>query len=632
MSNVHSEIRRFGKFRLDVTEKDLWFDNEPVAVPEKAIEVLIALTERPGVIVKKEDLASQIWGGSTEAANSLTHAIHALRKALRETDATEFITTVPRRGYRFVGPISITSDNKLLSVPPTEVSALVRDADPPVSTRPILASVRWGRWRIPLLGAIILVLLVGTGAIWLRSRPVAGFSNVSSMAVLPLKPIGDLDRSLGMRITDSVITRLSSVNEVRVRPTAVVQKYLDSDAAIRETGRELRVEVVFEGSVEQREGLLLVELRAFATDTGERLWSDRFIGEPQRLLPLQDTISQSIVKLLRYGKDDDSGLDLGRNPTENAEAYDLYLKGRYFWQKRTPAGLAASIEYFQRAIELDPSFAAAHVGIADSYYLLYDYDYDGSPENVKKAGKHLDLAIAISPDDHGAFVTRGLIQTTYEWDWQGAAESFERALALRPNSPDAYHRRGMLILKLGDRKGAEANLRRAVELEPTSIGINMNLGVVLYFSGMLEDAIRQFRFTIELDKTLASPRWYLARCYWESGDKERAIAAYLEALDASKGGELAESIRQRRKVEPIDDVIRFWINEWEQAGISEYGRAVLWSHLGDKASTMRLLQKAIESRHPWATNIYVEPEFAMLDGEPEFAELLGRLNIPARAK
>jgi Tfp pilus assembly protein PilF len=355
------------------------------------------------------------------------------------------------------------------------------------------------------------------------------------------------------------------------------------------------------------------------------------VGEPDKLLTLQDIISERILALLRSGEGGMDDLVLAQNPTENAEAYENFLKGRYFWQKRTYEGLTKAIEYFERAIKIDPEFAAAYVGMADSYYLIYDYSYDRSEENVNQAKTFLGHAIEIDPDNHQALVTRGLIQTTYEWDWEGAARSFEKALEFQPGSADAFHRRGMLRLRLGDFPAAEADLRRAAELEPASVGISMNLGVVLFFSGKNEDAMRHFRAAIERDKRLSAPRWYLARCIWQTGDKVRAMLAYLDALEISGASELADSIRERKKTQPVEEVIKYWLEEWEKTGVSEHSRAILASHISDSEATLRLLRTAIESRHPWVTNIKVEPEFEFLRLEPEFKQLLEKLGFSAPA-
>jgi DNA-binding winged helix-turn-helix (wHTH) protein/tetratricopeptide (TPR) repeat protein len=643
MSNEFNNIRRFDNFRLAVDEKELWLGNVPVELPEKAIELLIALTERPGEVIRKGELAGRVWGEASGAESSLTHAVHTLRKVFRDKSRAEFIKTVPRRGYRFVAEVIGTEGDSIADTSP----AIARNVDHQqtqmrpisVSNTPVAAlpegvtdSKGYRRWAAALVVIATVVLFAGLAARWYQAdTSVAGFSNVRSLAVLPLRAVGNEDESLRMRITDSVITRLSEVERIRIRPTAVVQRYLDSPDDPVAAGRELLVDAVFTGSVELKDMILSIELRAISTRSGDQIWSDRFVGEPDRLLALQDIISERILALLRSGNAGRGDLLLAQNPTDSPEAYENYLMGRYFWQKRTYEGLTRAIEYFERAVELDPEFAAAYVGMADSHYLIYDYSYDRSEENVNQATTFLGRALELDPDNHQAFVTMGLIQTTYEWDWGGATRSFEKALELHPVSADAFHRRGMLRLKLGDFRAAEADLRRAAELEPTSLGINMNLGVVLFFSGKNEDAMRHFRAAIERDKRLSAARWYLARCIWQTSDKESAMLAYLEALEISGASELADKIRERKKTEPVEAILKYWIEEWERAGVSEHSRAILSSHKRDSEATLGLLRSAIESRHPWVTNINVEPEFEFLRMEPEFKHFLKQLGLPAPA-
>lgn len=644
MSNEFNDIRCFEDFRLAVKEKELWYGNDPVELPEKVIELLIVLTERPGEIIKKEELATRVWGEATGAESSLTHAVHSLRKAIRKKCPDEFIKTVPRRGYRFVAEVVGSGGAGMIAASPADSRRTdekdvhlqaIPSSEKPVAALPEGVSVPKGYRKLAaaLVIAVAVVIFAGLAARWYQAdTSVAGFSNVKSLAVLPLMAVGNEDESLRMRITDSVITRLSEVERIRIRPTAVVQRYLDGPDDPVAAGRELLVDAVFTGSVELKDTILSIELRAISTRSGDQIWSDRFVGEPDRLLMLQDLISERILTLLRSGDAGRGDLVLAQNPTENAEAYENFLTGRFFWQKRTFEGLTRAIEYFERAVEIDPKFAAAYVGMADSYYLIYDYNYDRSEENVDRAKTLLGRAIEIDPDNHQAFVTMGLIQTSYEWDWEGAARSFEKALQFSPNSADTLHRRGLLSLKLGDFSAAEADLRRAVELEPASVGVNMNLGVVLYFSGKNQDAMRHFREAIERDGRLSSPRWYLARCIWQTGDKERAMVAYLEALDNSGATDLADKIRERRKTQAVEDVVKYWLDEWEKTGVSEHSRAILASHIGDSEATLKLLQSAVESRHPWVANIYVEPEFAFIRKEPEFKELLKKLGLPTSAE
>lgn len=641
MCNSVRQLREFNNFRLHVEEKGLWYENEPISLPDKAIEVLIELTSAPGEIVKKDTLTATIWPETDGAENSLTQAVHVLRKAFRQYGEANLIKTIPRRGYRFVGEVIETVDGKQLAPrvsvahPVTEVatvSPLSSDGERPIgdASHLITQGNEAQPFRFAAVGGLlfVVVLLAGIG-VWSFGGfgGQGAFSSINSIAVLPFTSSGEVDEGLRMRITDSVITRLSELDRIRVRPTSVIRRFAGSTDDPVTLGKQLQVDAVFDGIVVIENNVLSVELRAIATNSGEQIWSDRFIGEPDRLLALQDAISERVLAALRSKVPNRDPLRLAKNPTDNAEAYENYLKGRYFWQRRTFDGLKNAIAYYQRSIELDPAFASAYVGLADSYYLLYDYNYDPSKENVDRAKSNLNRALELDPNSEEAYVTLGLIYGTYEWDWEKAGRSFDAAIHIRPDSADAYHRRAMMYLKQREFEMAESDMRRAVELEPTSLGINMNMGLVLFFSGRDDEAIKQFRSTIELEGNLPAPKWYLARCLWRSGRIDRAMDAYLEAMRSSGGNDLADQIAERRKTDDVDSILAFWIAEWKKAGVGEHSLAILSSHLKDKTATLELLNRAVVSRHPWASSIYAEPEFSFLNDEAEFQALISQLGF-----
>lgn len=643
MSNRGSNLREFGEFRLFVEEKQLWFSETPVKLPEKALDVLVELTDESGRIVTREHLTSTIWAGESGADNGLAQAIHTLRKTFRSNGSPELIVTIPRRGYRFVGTIN----DKLTEISPILLPAFEPDSDPvPIDAVEVVAigsnadeeralpssaiAHPLRRKRLGIIVAVGLAVVLASGlGLWRygAAGEKIGLGSPRSIAVLPLKSESGVDPALRLRVTDSLITRLSEMRQIRVRPLSVVQGFIDSTESAVDLGKQLEVDLVFDGTVQLTDEVLKVELRAISIDTGLEVWRDQFVGDRSRLLLLQDTISESIVQALQPDGPGNPNTEFSRSSTEVAEAYEHYLKGRYFAQLRTPEDIRSSITHFRRATELDPKFAAAFAGLADSHFLLYDYNYDPSHENIRIANENISTALDLDPNNYKAFVLRGHVKTRYEWDWAGAEQAFEAAFLIRPDSADAFHRRGMMYLNLREFEKAQYDLESALRLEPRSIAINMNLGVVKFFSGKHDEASEQLRKTIGLSDKFSAPKWYLARCIWQAGNETGAIRAYQEALRSTGSVQLAEAIEQIRLYAGPNAALDHLRSEWEKAGISKHSLAIISAHQKDKAATLAYLKDVVETRHPWASSIYAEPEFAFLIEEPEFQQLIEKLGV-----
>lgn len=645
MYNNGTDLREFGDFRLYADTKLLYHFETPVKLPEKALDVLIELTSQSGKIITREHLTSTLWGMEAGAENSLAQAIHSLRKMFRGYGHSDLIVTVPRRGYRFVGtiidrknsvqtalehnnlPIQAVAQADGLNIQPYDQKNGEQAVLP--SALPAPQVFQWQHWMILAVG-ILIILIAGFG-IWHTFVPETGIGQAAtrSIAVIPFRSEGDVDADLRLRLTDSLITRLSEIRQVRVRPLTAVKRYLDVENDPSEVGKQLKVDILFDGSVLQAGEVLRVELRAVSTDTGSELWKGQYVGERSRLLSLQDRISVDILEFLRSGGTQNYP-ELSVNLTEIPEAYEQFLKGRYFVGLRTSEGIRSSIEHFSRAIELDPTFAAAFVGLADAHFLLYDYNYDTSQENAMIAKEHVSTAIRLDPNNYAAFVLLGHIRKVYEWDWNGAAESYEAAFRIRSDSADAYHRRGMMQLKLREFDKAESDIRQALEIEPTSLAINMNLGTVLFFSGQHEQAIVQLRKVIGSEPRLAAPRWYLARCLWQMGNQTLALKTYIEALRITNEKELADTLENRLITDGPRAALGVFYEEWKKSGVNDHSLAILSSHRKDKVATLEHLKRVVDSRHPWSSSIFSEPEFEFVAGEHEFQELIEKLGVRKR--
>lgn len=634
-SSINS-LREFEGFRLDVGKRLLWYGTTLLDVPPRAIDVLCVLTESPGQVITKETLFNSVWRDSFVEESNLTHQIYELRKIFKtHGSASDLIQTVPRRGYRFTGDVQEAFEGgEEIVVERTVVSkAIIAEVSDPGKTNVAVAlppAPSFARRNLVATVAVLVMLLSGVFAYWMISSGTQSvqLSDVRSIAVLPITSIGgERDETLEMRLTDSLITKLAAIRHLTVRPTSSVTR-LGADIDPVEAGRKLEVDAVLTGRTQAENGRVRLNLQMISVATGEQIWAAQLDGESTRMLAFQDAVAERMLASLNLPAEQAAAFE--KQPTANAEAFEEYTKGRYFWNKRTGDGLRLAIKSFENAIRLDPKFAEGYVGLADSYFLLFDYSYDTSADNVRLAKENLDKAIGLNPQNAEAYATRGLIQTTHDWNWSAAEASFKRAVELAPSSANPRHRYAMLLLKVGRIDEGERLLLEARRLDPTSPSINMNLGVAYFFARRYDAAIAQFRRSIELDPSFSSPHWYLARTLWMAGDRkgslrEYAVASRLVGFTAS-----AELIERSSGVDPaevVKQMIPIWKDRIGPQGISPHDIAKLYALIGDNEQALNWLERAFQERHPWLTWIGVEPEFDFVRSEPRFVSLMENLGF-----
>ena len=636
------ELREFGKFQLDAFQKALWFENAPVDLPLKEIEVLCALTGNGGAVVSKQELLDTVWQDSFVEESNISRHIYLLRQMFRDHgEERELIQTVARRGYRFTGEIHIRRDDLVIEHHVLG-QTLIEEIDLPnlpnesrnTNDLSLQNSVAWSSRRVAVLvcGLAVLIGLVGGFALWLYDRTAAraNMAEMRSIAVLPLKSFSNnqTDEELRLRLTDALITRLASgESNFSVRPTRAVLPFVGTEKDAIEIGESLEVDAVLDGHLQQEGESIRVTLQLISVKTGEQMWSQQFDGKATGILNLQDAIFSQLLQKLNLS----DGNDLAKRPTRNDEAYENYLTGRFFWNKRTSESLRKAISSFETAIKLDANFADAYVGLADSYYLLFDYSYDTSPRNVEIAKENLNKAIQLNPNLSEAYTTLGLIQTTFDWNWQAAEESLRKAKELAPNSPNAHHRLGTLLIRLRRFDEAENEMRKAKTLDPTSNAINANLGLVLLNSKKYDEAILQLQKTLELDANFTVPRWYLSRCYFLRGEKKESVRQRAKAIESAGDKDLADRILQNLNSFGEKTAIEKLTVEWEKRigpqSINDHDMATLFAFLGDKQKTLGWLEKSVAKHHPWATWINSEPEFDFVRDEARFIALMKKMNF-----
>ncbi len=641
MGNEINQLREFGRFRIDPEKRVLWFENEPVNLPLKEIELLCVLTEKGGEVYTKEELLNRVWSDSFVEESNLSRHIYQNRKTFREYgESEELIQTVPRRGYRFTGQVREPANGDVVIEKHTSTRTIVEfEYDSPSPTvgehknqRFAFSGPTLTKRRVLSLFAVGTILLVGIAALWnyrtgMKSTPGA---EIRSIAVLPVKSFSTSsnDEELRLRITDALITRLGGMDLVAVRPTSAILLFAGSEQNGLEIGKSLRVDAIIDARIQQEGERLRVTIQLIRVATGEHLWSETFDGQTNQILNLQDMIATKVLRSLDPAV---SGTgEFAKRPTEIAEAYEAYLKGRYFWTKRDEASMRKAVDYFKQAAALDPQFSEAFSGLADTQHLLFNYNIDVRPSLVAEAKENLRRALELKPDSSDALITLGTIEMGFDWNWKAAEETLKRAVMAAPNSPLAHMRYGALLVRIRRFDEAKFAFERQIELDPLSVVGNTNLGMALFCKKDFAAADMQYKKTLELDNKSGAPHWLLSRNLWQQGKKDASIEAIVRALELDGNVQLAEKIREKTIASTPAEAIELLLYEWRMnpPGTNPHNLAYLSTYVNDTEMAVQWLAKSIKERHPWSAWISAAPEFEILRGDPRYLSMLQELNLP----
>lgn len=582
-------VLEFGAFRLDLANRLLLRGAAPVPLTPKTFELLALLAERPGDVLSKEEILDRVWADTFVEEGNLTQTVYMLRRALAaHGGAAETVETVPRRGYRFVAAVR-------------EV-----EVEPPAAGRPR------------------------------RGGDAEGGPPIAAIAVLPFEPLaaGPDDEYLGLGMADALITRLSNLRRLRVRPTSAVREYTGKSRDAVAAGRELQVDAVLDGTLQRAGERIRVNVQLISVHEGAPLWAAQFDAEATGIFDLQDSISRQLahelaLKLTRREKE-----RLSRRATFDPEAYQAYIKGWFFWNKRTAEGLAKAMECFDDALGRDPAFAQAYAGLADCYLLMPLYANLPSTEAFPRATTAALRALDLDPTLAEAHTSLAYVRFFYDRDWAAAEASFRRALALNPGYPTAHHWYAYYLAAMGRHDEAVARARRALALDPLSLVINSDLGFVLYFARRFDEAVAQLAATLELDPGFAYARFALGHAYLQTGRAEEAVAELRQAVELSDGGTAmlaALGVAQAAAGRP--DQARAVVAALEERAAERHVEAAhfafLAAALGEPARAVELLGRACDERSRFVVFLDVWPIYDPLRGEPGWRELVRRVGLPA---
>jgi serine/threonine protein kinase/Tfp pilus assembly protein PilF len=453
---------------------------------------------------------------------------------------------------------------------------------------------------------------------------------IDSLAVLPFINNSDAESMeyLSEGITETIINSLSQIQKLRVVPRSTVFRYKGSGIDPQQAGREMNVRAILTGRVLQRGEILLIKTELVDVMNDKQLWGEQYDRKFADILAVQDEIAGEISETLRLKLTASEKKRLTKRHTNDLKAYQFYLKGRYQWNKRTAEGFNKAIELFNQSIEEDPTYALAYVGLSDCYAVLGEYGVLPAKDSIPKAKAAVIKALEIDDQLAGAHAALGNIKMTYEWDWEGAKEQYERALAIDPNYASTHHFYAYYHLTIGNYQEAIKELRRAQELDPLSAIINMAVGDIFYYSRQYEQAIIELRKTLHMEPNFGPAHYCLGQALLQTGLFEEAVAEFHKSMNVSSAeaglgyayamsGQTTDALRELERLK-------------EQAKlryVSPYQLAIICAGLGDRDQAFLWLDRAYEERDAWLTGIKVDPLLDALRPDPRFNELERRLKL-----
>jgi len=627
---------KFGVFELDAAAYELRRAGRRVKLERLPMELLLLLVDRRGQVVTRDEILDRLWGKEVflDVDNSINTAVSKVRLALRDDpDHPAFVRTIPGKGYRFIAPVSLETDEP------------AKPAAPPESAPTADVPNRGSWWWIALSGAMAGALLG-----WFAfNGPVRGAASgasqaIRSLAVLPLENLtGDPSQEyFADGMTDALITDLAQIGSVRVISRTSIARYKGVRKPLSEIARELDVDAIVEGTVTRSGGRVRVTSQLIDGARDRHLWARSYERDLDDVVSLQAEIAQAIAGEVRMVVTSEQRSRLLAGATVNPDAYDAYLKGRYYWNQRSPSAVRKSIESFQDAIERDPNFALAYAGLADAYNFGSVLGALAPKESAPEAKAAATKALVLEPRLAEAHAALGLVLSHYEFDFEGARREFLKAIELNPNySNGRLFYAGAYLTPMGRHQDAIVEMTRALQLDPLSTPLNNMMAETYVWAGDYANAVRQFERTIELDPTFALAHLYFAGVLIELGKFEEAIGEQQKGellLGANPEDAGAEAAALRALVRS-HGARRYWQKNLERilrarqrAGaryVQAFAVAAAYARAGDADNAFKWLEKSFEDREGQEISLVRwVPDFKNLHADPRFASLLERMRLP----
>jgi TolB-like protein/DNA-binding winged helix-turn-helix (wHTH) protein/Flp pilus assembly protein TadD len=624
---------KFGVFEADLRTGELTKLGKRVRLQEQPFQLLAMLLEKPGELVTREELRKRLWPKTiVDFDHGLNKAISKVREILGDSaENPRFIETVASRGYRFLADVVVVHGGQ----PETaagdlamhEGSGLLTDAG---------ISARWPPrafgWRLCGFG-MALVLAVSLSWFfysWRHPPP-----SIRSLAVLPLENLSD-DASqdyFADGMTDELITHLGQISAIRVISRTSAMTYKSVRKPLAEIARELNVDAVVEGSVLHSGERVRIAAQLIQVPADKQIWAESYEGDFRDTLGLQSRVARAIAEQIRATLNRQEQVALEKSKAVNPAAYEAYLKGRYFWNKRTGDGLRTAVGYFNRAIETDPTYAEAYSGLADSYALSGDWEYGVlSPQDAfRKAKAAATKALALDDSLGEAHTSLGFALDLYSWDWEAAETEYKLAIKLNPGYATAHLWYAWHLILMGRNSEGLFELRKAESLDPLSLIISADMADALCIAHLFDEAVRQSKKTLQMDPNFAIGHYELGQAFEQKHMHDQAIAEFEKAIEISGHSAVFDSNLAYvyavlgRKEEAIK-IAKDLEAQHDKNPSAEANIALIYVGLGDQDQAMIWLNKGYEAR--FNPSILLRPAFDPLRSDAQFKGLLRRVGLP----
>lgn len=631
MFNEVSSLREFGEFRLDTRKRTLWHKGEPVPMPLKELDLLCLLVEHPGELVTKDEILDKIWQDSFVEESNLSRHIYLLRKTLKQLGQNgDLIQNIPRRGYRFAGEVRKIPKTEIVVEKHTQTRTLIEVED--VQREPQVKTARTRYFNLPLAATVTLSLILTTGAAFIGYRywqPAVSAPPIKSLAVLPFKAIGSTETHHGLGLTDVLVTRLSSINEINVRPTSAILAFENQTVESITAGRQLNVDGILEGTMYREGDRVRITARLIKVSDNSTLWAGQFEKAARDELRLQDELALQIAETLTQSLTVNEKRALTRRFTETPDAYQLYLKGRYEWNKRSWQSMIEAQRLFRNAIEKDPDFALAHVGLADTL----------ATSAGTEASAAAEKALSLDPNLAEAHASLGFQQTFHKWEWDEAEKSFNRSIELNPGYAPAHHWYATLLAIKGRNSEAKTEMRRALDIDPQSFNLLADMGQLHYFAREYDAATEYCLKALEINPDFLFAREYLSDIYLQTGAYDKAFDEDIAAIKINESFLASSTEGKKRHEKKIDELKRAFskggIAEYMKAKFNligagsyqNYYKAMTYSFTGEKTAALDNLEKAVEQKSFLSVFAKADPIFDPLRNEPRYQKLLREMKL-----
>jgi TolB-like protein/DNA-binding winged helix-turn-helix (wHTH) protein len=612
MSHDDRDLLEFQDYRIDAAQKLLLRGGEVVPLAPKVFDTLLVLVNARGRIVDKDDLLKQVWPGTFVEEGSLARNISTLRKVLGDDGGEQrLIETIPKRGYRIVAPIRELAPAERPSLPVTPA----RTEAPPQRPR------RYGRIAVALAAVAAAGVVIGMSATQLWGPTE---TTIRSVAVLPLRSLSSdpADDFFADGTTESLISGLAQIHALDVTSRTSVMRFKGSTKPLKDIARELGVDAIVEGSVQRANGRIRESIQLIRASTDTHIWANEYDRDARDVLALQSEIARGIVEELGPRLTSQEATRLTTVKQVSPEAVDAFMLGKYHYWRNAETGLRKAIAYFDRAIALQPDYAAAYGWKAASWMDLRTFR---DPQAVVEARNAATKALELDPDDANAHVAMGFVHAA-EWEWGHAEREFRRALEIDPTGVQSCACYALILGQLDRIPEALVLIERARKTNPLSTQVEWNYGLILLYARRYEDAETHLRRAIELDPQNVPAILTLARTYFVQGRSQDAITL----LDRPAFRQTAEMgiayahVGRRQDAEMILKGLEAEVDAYDAAGLS--------FALGYVDRGFERLGKALDHRDARAPAIRVNPQWDAVRSDPRFAALLKRLDAYAESR